>query len=228
MNDQTLPSPIATLPVLGYRQAEPREPGWRGSLLFLLLILPALVTPFIAFAFGVSPLDVWEETVKENRLFPNESAWMLFCFATPFFASAPLVFWKVTLMTPSRKSRGLCIAMWSVAGLCSLPVVGAAIRALLNMVNEGLDAELWPFPVGMGLLALYWVLAGVLSSRKQSEQAITMAFYAGYLGNAVYCLGGFHGSTEWGYFITVYIAVVMMADTVRMLFIARRRKGLVM
>ena len=211
----------ATAPLaLGYAygsavQERPRR--WLRAI-SLLLVLPAAVTPFVPFVYGVSPLRAM------NELFAAPFSWHwaleragIGLIAAPFFLGPPLVLWYLRLLIASHSSRGERIALWSFSILslaASLLFISTGTWELLTTTG-GADRQPVVCASGASIIAggtlmLFNPLARRL--RLSREGRATLALSTGYLANAAMLLIGFAGEAyELGAWLTVVACVGIVA-----------------
>ncbi len=221
--------PPAPIPVLNYDgPRESDKPTRRGAILFLILMIPAAITPFVSFVWSTSPLDVLQVIFNEigRGGFPPRE-WQLMLLAAPFFAALPLIAWKGRLVFARATSSGLRTAMWIIAAcFACVPPALIIYVVYLAIAEDDVDKSMWYFGAGLAVFVLYACLAAFLAWRRRREHAITMAFYAGYLANAIICLGLF--KNDWtlqaGYHLTGLTVVVMVVDTIGAMVAARSRE----
>jgi hypothetical protein len=96
----------------------PADPRRVRRWLFCLLLLPALIVPFVNFTFDTSPLEAL-------RIWSYPSELILVLLAGGFFTAFPLVGWKVRLLVnPSAPQPLEKVVAWPIALLCfAIPAV---------------------------------------------------------------------------------------------------------
>src|SRR3954453_16350347 len=81
------------IPLLNYAAPATGESARRRrtpmQVALFLLALPALVTPFVTFAYGTSPLDMVPYVPEWNS-----DNWILALIALTFFTAFPILLWK--------------------------------------------------------------------------------------------------------------------------------------
>src|SRR5688500_7955130 len=111
---------------LNYAARPERRGRWPGMRVALFILsLPALVTPFLSFTWGTSPLDVIEDVPGWN------SEWPLYLLALTFFASFPILLWKARRLawaTPPGRWETRALAV--VALIVTVPAVMVVGRML--------------------------------------------------------------------------------------------------
>src|SRR5689334_1339033 len=89
------PEPTPALPVLEYGNGGddlgPVPPPFSLRLTFLILVVPAAVSPVLRFTYDTAPLDVWRRFLDDPGTPDSE----LLVLATPFFVGLALAAWQL-------------------------------------------------------------------------------------------------------------------------------------
>jgi len=182
------------------------------QVILFVLALPALVTPFVAFTYGTSPLDV----ISEERSFFSE--WPLYMCAITFFAAFPIVLWKGwRLLVPTPPAPWTMRAMAAVSLIVNVPAIVIAASMVAQTPESIRDDTFQRDEAAM----LAFVLATLLGSaflaawrwrRRGLLAGVNTFFVGGYLTVMAICLLAFHEDPELGYWLTVPVAASFAAE----------------
>ena len=204
------------IPTLNYaasathRSARQRTP-MQVALFFLAL--PALVTPFVPFTFGISPLRAID-TVPGFA----DSNWPLYLIALTFFAAFPILAWKARLLLfPSSPRRWEHRVLAVVAVIITTPVlivVGWMIWEAPDLIRYGnFGGETTAmFTIALGTLAVAVTAMAFRWRRRGWTAAVETLLVTGYLINAGICLLAFRPDPNLGYWLTVPVAASFAAE----------------
>ena len=204
-------------PILSYAARDARDaPSARTPLRVVqfILALPALVVPFVAFAYSTSPLDC----VRSFPLDFEDS--ILFVLACGFFASFPIVAWQARRLAwdvgPGRRERA---ALAVVALLATAPITLVLARIGMEVLEDlsqwdspdwemAIAAVVGPFVTGVTLAIVRW-------RRGCAVAAWETLLVTGYLAIAAYCLLALHDGPQLGYWLTLPACASFAIDWLR-------------
>jgi hypothetical protein len=187
-----------------------RRPSSPLRLGLFVLSLPALVTPFVSFTWGTSPVDVVEGGW--------DGEWPLYLMALTIFAGLPIVLWKARrlawAMPPARwETRVLAVA----AVIVTLPAVVIVGRMLWDTGEMMAERNLGGDELLMLSLAVVALAGGLFLSawrwrRRGLLFGLETCLVVGYVTVAVMCLLAFHEWPETGYWLTVPVTASLGAE----------------
>jgi hypothetical protein len=206
-----------TIPLLNYAAPATGESARRRrtpmQVALFLLALPAVVTPFVPFAYDSSPVDA----VRDVPQFGSDD-WILYLVALTFFTGFPILLWKSRLLLLPVAPRWWEWRVLAVVTLIiSIPIV-IVVGGMLWQVRRGnfsfdsegmlmLSVALGVPPAATTVMALRW-------RRRGWQAALETLLISGYLTNAAMCLLAFHEYAEIGYWLTVTVAASFAAEMI--------------
>ena len=203
------------IPMLNYaapaRVATARRPSAVQVALFVLA-LPALVTPFVRFTFGTSPLDVIADHPSHFSELP------LYLCAVTFFAAFPIMLrkgWR--LFFPAPPARWTMPAIAVVSLIVNVPAI--VIASLMVAQTPGMirDDTFQRDEAGMLALILATLVGGSVLAlwrwrRRSLIAGVDSFLVVGYLTVMAICLLAFHDDPEVGYWLSVPVAASFAAE----------------
>jgi hypothetical protein len=195
-------------PVLEYRapvpEAQPPEPQW-VTLGFLLLVSPVAAVPFVSFTWGISPLYVVVEMMKDVSRWNTSEDVLLLGIALPLFLGVAIVAWHVRLLISRRGSAAERVIARSLAALAAGMSAVVAVYALCRTISQReqlqFQAALCSAPAIIAGGVVFWLWARRAVS---PETTATIWLLSAYLANAVMCLLLFLGGEEIGWRLTAF------------------------
>src|SRR5262245_40025721 len=217
-------SPGPALP-LNYRvpeSAKRRTPRWIHAV-FLTLLLPAGIVPFVDFTHSVSPLAaVWEVSRMLLQGLRDEILFGL--LAAPFFAGIVILIWQLRSLISLPCTRPERIfAAWT-AGVSILMTLSFCGYGLWQMFHQGFDREGATFEsIGLGVpllgLAFLWLARRFGAD---GDELATIAMNTAYLANAIRGLVAFEDSRDPGWHLTLWCSIVMTLQILAILWLRLR------
>jgi hypothetical protein len=219
--------------VLDYAKpdSEKSPPSRRRQILLLVLALPALIVPFVPFAYSTSPLDA--ARALDLRGFPGPGDWGITLLGCGFFVGIVAVLWRglpVVGVQLGRRSR--TPAMLVATAICWAPFtlinVGLSVATVEHLGSSTLrDAlQAWPWIASASFAVAGIVLAWRLYMTGNSTGAASVALTTPFLANAFPCLIGFYNErADVGYYLALYLVAVWLAEMVAHARTLLRRRG---
>jgi hypothetical protein len=189
--------------VLEYRRGEMpemilRRPRVRVGL--FVLSLAGVVSVFLPFAYGESPLSAVMEWMASGR------EGVLALIGAPFFAGIVAMAWKLRLSLAAPPSRAARSVVYLFAGMLATATGVFCAQALSSDMNL---FERLQVGVAVGLLVVGLIVVGWLGLREHRNEAATATIYFTYAANATMCLLVFADSAQAGWWVTLGVVGVM-------------------
>jgi hypothetical protein len=207
----------APIPMLNYAapattatNTRPRTPM---QIALFVLTLPALMTPFVPFTYGTSPLDA----VAHVPAF-GDSDWTLYLIAIIYFAAFPILLWKSRLLlfssTPRRWERRMLTVTAVIVTAPPLIVIGLMLSDVPELIRDGNFGgdEMLMLSIALGSLFIGFGGAARRWWRRDGLGGFENLLITGYLTNAAMCLLAFHDNPEMGYWLTAPVAASFAAE----------------
>ena len=217
-------------PILQYATPAPQNNVPPLPRLFLILLLPGAVTPFLEFVYNLSPLSALGECISRFELPPRENEPLIGCLALGFFLAFPALAWKgwiIARRPPRAWERWIG---FSAASLCSVPfgiVLGylggsAVTNADMSRHWQGRAALGW---AAVCLVASPWLI--VRLARRHGDRICIYAWLLSiYVANTVLCLIAFNDLAiprlPLGYLLSIPVATAGLMELVLLAVLAKR------
>jgi 4-amino-4-deoxy-L-arabinose transferase-like glycosyltransferase len=215
-------SNLAPIP-LQYAAPAPRGRERRTSdVVFLLLMLPALVAPFVSFTYDVSPVEAASYLPEyPPRILSLEGEWTIVLLGYSFFIAFPILVWKMLrLFAPMARRWELRVAR--IASLLGAAPIVLVVTAMVidRFGNTSLDVSVLAIP--LAALAAGGVLVVWTQRCRDPSDAIKVMLVTPYLANAALCLYAFHESSshetpQLGYWLTALAAAIFTIELAMMI-----------
>jgi hypothetical protein len=171
---------------------------------FFVLALPALLTPFVSFTYGTSPLDVLRELPS------YDSEWTLYFIGATFFAAFPIVLWKARRFAwpappPGRRQTRALAGVALIVTAPAIIVVARMLREVPQMMRGGNFRGEEIIMLSLALITLVGgtVLSGWRWRRRGLLAGAETLLVVGYVTITAMCLYAFHDGPQLGYWLTV-------------------------
>jgi hypothetical protein len=192
------------------------------AILAALLSLPALVVPFVSFAWSDSPLDtvVW--------VFGGGWGWEFALLGAPFFLGFPIVaaqIARVASLNIPRGWRAVGFALAACSAALSLTFVGRwALEIARQRDSADLIAWMSMFLVPAFLATgAFWVWRTRQTASATARHHLTLA--TAYLANASMCLVVFRAHSDFGWWLALVACAGIVLDAVQTVVAAPRTAG---
>jgi hypothetical protein len=193
-------------------QSEPAIAArWRRAV-YLALVLPAAVTPFVSFTYDVSPASVvWSFLGSVWQRQFDQNLGMLILIAAPFLLGVPTALRALRLLIAAPDTRGERIVALCLAVASALMTVSFFAWGIYNNPpTSWLDRETLIAAIGPAIIFSGGLLIIALARFQPKSHAIVpTALHVAYLANAWICLIEFSNDRQIGGWLALISAIAM-------------------
>ena len=221
----SIPAMEPTPPILQYATPAPQRKAPPLPRLFLILLLPGAVIPFVDFVDDITPFSAIFECINRFQYPPDEMA--IGSLALSFFLAFPALAWKGLILARRPPRTWERWIGYSVAGVGSVPFgivlgylgVAATTSADLSRDWQGRGAIGW---ATVCLVAIPWLI--VRLARHQNPRVGIYAWLLSiYVANTVLCLITFNASRlPLGYLLSMPVATAGLIELALLAVTAKR------